>query len=245
MMRYALHLAIWLILVSLAATPAARADYAVLRSGARLHVTSYQRVGDEMRLTVDGGTVEVAVSDVVAIQPEEVFAPNPPATSAPTVSGPYAKLIRSAAAKRGVDGALIQRVIAAESNFNPRAVSPKDAFGLMQLLPETAGRYSVVNLFDPAQNIDAGTRYLKTLLDQYNGNVPLALAAYNAGPETVARYGGVPPFPETQNYVRRITSEMAKSNGRGQNEPLSSAQRARVTLVSSGEILRGQHRPSE
>jgi soluble lytic murein transglycosylase-like protein len=244
-MRYALRLAIWLILVSLAATPAARADYAVLRSGTRLHVTSYQRVGDEMRLTIDGGTVEVAVSDVVAIQPEEVFAPNPPATLAPAVSGRYAKLIRDAAEKHGVDGALIQRVIAAESNFNPRAVSPKDAFGLMQLLPETAERYSVVNMFDPAQNIDAGTRYLKTLLDQYNGNVPLALAAYNAGRETVARYDGVPPFRETQKYVRRITTEMAELNGHGHNDPPSSAQRARVSFVNSGEILRGEHRPSE
>lgn len=188
--------------------PTARADYAVLRSGARLHITSYERVGDEVRLTVDGGTVEVAASDVVAIEPEEVFTPNPPAT---IITGPYAKLISKAAEKHGVDGALIQGVIAAESNFNARAVSRKDAFGLMQLLPETAARYSVANMFDPAQNIDAGTRYLKMLLQQYNGNLALALAAYNAGPESVERYGGIPPYPETQKYVRRITSQLAKS----------------------------------
>lgn len=210
MIRYALRLAIWPILATLAAVPAARADYAVLRSGARLHITSYERVGDQIRLTIAGGTVEVAATDVVAIEPEEVFPPNPPAAVPQDISGPYAELIRSAAEKHGVDGALIQRVIAAESNFNPRAVSTKDAFGLMQLLPETAERYSVMNMFDPAQNIDAGTRYLKTLLQLYDGNVPLALAAYNAGPQAVARYGGVPPFPETQKYVRRITSQMAK-----------------------------------
>lgn len=206
---------LWLALLSattalLSSVPTARADYAVLRSGARLHITSYQRVGNQMRLTIAGGTVTVAASDVVAIEPEEVFTPNPLAPVPPDIRGPYAELIRAAAAKHGVNEALIQRVIAAESNFNPRAVSTKDAFGLMQLLPETAARYKVLNMFDPAQNIDAGTRYLKALLDQYDGNLPLALAAYNAGPQTVARYGGIPPFPETQNYVRRITSEVTK-----------------------------------
>jgi soluble lytic murein transglycosylase-like protein len=208
MTRPAIRAAILAAAAAFASVPAARADYAVLRSGARLHITSYERMGDRIRLTIDGGTVEVAASDVVSIEPEEVFAP---ATEPVAITGPYAKLIRGAAEKHGVDGALIQRVIAAESNFNPRAVSPKDAFGLMQLLPETAARYAVSNIFDPAQNIDAGTRYLKALLDQYEGNLPLALAAYNAGPETVQRYGGVPPFPETQNYVRRITRELAKS----------------------------------
>jgi Transglycosylase SLT domain len=207
-MRPAICAAIFASATALVCLPAARADYAVLRSGARIHITSYQRTGDRIELTVAGGTVEVAASDVVSIEPEEVFSsPTPPAA----VTGPYARLIRGAAAKHGVNGVLIQRVIAAESNFNPRAVSRKDAFGLMQLLPETAARYSVLNVFDPAQNIDAGTRYLKFLLDQYGGNLPLALAAYNAGPEAVERYGGIPPFPETQSYVRRITAELAKS----------------------------------
>ena len=187
----------------------ARADYAVLRSGMRLHITGCERVGDRVRLTVKGGVVEMAASDLVTVEPEDVFPALPPAPAAP--AGPYAALIRAAAEKDGVSEKLITHVIAVESNFNPRAVSRKRAQGLMQLLPETAARYSVANVFDPAQNIDGGTRYLKDLLGLYRGDLKLALAAYNAGPDMVQRYGGVPPFPETQNYVKRITSELAEA----------------------------------
>jgi soluble lytic murein transglycosylase-like protein len=185
--------------------PAARADYAVLRSGLRLHIAGYERVGDCVRLAVTGGTVEIAARNLVAVEPEDTFSALPSASSVP-----YAKLIRNAAQKHGVDERLITRVIAVESNFNPKAVSPKQALGLMQLLPQTAAHYALGNVFDPAQNIDAGTRYLKDLLARYRGNLPLALAAYNAGPEAVDHYGGVPPFPETQNYVKRITTRLAE-----------------------------------
>jgi soluble lytic murein transglycosylase-like protein len=119
-------------------------------------------------------------------------------------------LIRAAAEKHGVDEKLIAQLIAVESNFNPRATSRKQAQGLMQLLPRTAARFSVANVFDPAQNIDAGTRYLKELLDRFRGNLLLALAAYNAGPEMVEHYRGVPPFPETQKYVRQILTRLAQ-----------------------------------
>jgi soluble lytic murein transglycosylase-like protein len=186
---------------------AASADYAVLRSGVRLHITGYERDGERVRLSVDGGTVSVAAADLVAVEPEEHFA----AVPAPPVAAPgrFGNLIRAAAEKHGVDEGLITWVIAVESNFNPRAVSRRRAEGLMQLLPKTAALYSVGDIFDPAQNIDAGTRYLKDLLARYRGDLRLALAAYNAGPEMVERYGGVPPFPETQKYVRVITGHMA------------------------------------
>ncbi len=184
--------------------PRAQGDYAVLRSGARLHITGYQRLGDSVHLTVEGGEVVIAASDLESIEPEETF----PASANPSIPGrePYAALILAAAQKYGLDEKLLARVIAVESNFNPEAVSRKRALGLMQLLPETASRYSVSNVFDPAENIEGGARYLRDLLDRYHGNLKLALAAYNAGPETVERYGGLPPFAETQNYVRKIAS---------------------------------------
>ncbi|MFZ3332023.1 MAG: lytic transglycosylase domain-containing protein [Candidatus Acidiferrales bacterium] len=186
----------------------ARADYAVLRSGLRLHITGYETEGTHVRLTVDGGSVDVLATDVVSVEPEDHFEALPP--SPVTSAGPYANLIHAAAQKHGLDEDLIVRVIAMESNFNPRAVSRRQALGLMQLLPQTAAHYSVADIFDPAQNIDAGVHYLKDLLTRYRGNLTLALAAYNAGPEMVERYGGIPPFRETQNYVRQITSKMAR-----------------------------------
>jgi soluble lytic murein transglycosylase-like protein len=188
-------------------TPAASADYAVLRSGTRLHVTGYELYGDRVRLAVSGGTVEIAASELIDVEPEDQFPAPPPADVDFGVR--YANLIHASARKHGVDEKLIAGVIAAESNFDPKAVSRKRALGLMQLLPETAARYSVANVFDPAQNIEAGTHYLKDLLARYSGNLRFALAAYNAGPEMVDRYGGVPPFRETQNYVKRITTVLA------------------------------------
>jgi hypothetical protein len=119
------------------------------------------------------------------------------------VSGDYEAIIQRAAEKHGVDPKLVRAVVHAESGFNPRAQSPVGAQGLMQLMPSTARALGVSDPFDPAQNVDGGTRYLKSLLDRF-GDATKAIAAYNAGPSRVERYGGVPPFPETQSYVRRV-----------------------------------------
>jgi len=211
-MRTIGQIAILILLAAVANVPAAKADYAVLKSGMRLHISGYQADGAHIKLTVDGGIVEVDAGDVVAIEPEDQFAF--PVAPSPVVSTvPYANLIHAAAARHGLDEKLVTKVIAAESNFNPRAVSPKQARGLMQLMPQTAALLSVRDVFDPAQNIDAGTRYLRALLDKYKGDLRLALAAYNAGPDMVEKYGGVPPFAETQNYVDKILRAVRASNG--------------------------------
>ena len=117
----------------------------------------------------------------------------------------YQDLIEEHAWLNTVSVDLVRALIQAESAFNPRAVSPKGALGLMQLMPATAAQFGVTDAFNPVQNIRAGVKYLKQLLDKYEGRVELALAAYNAGPGAVQKYGGkVPPYRETQNYVARI-----------------------------------------
>jgi soluble lytic murein transglycosylase-like protein len=114
------------------------------------------------------------------------------------------RIIREAAQRHQVDPALVRAVIATESNFNPGAISRKGARGLMQLEPGTALQYGVTDAFNPRQNINAGVRHLRTLLDRYSGNLDLALAAYNAGQGAVDRHRGIPPFRETRNYVQKV-----------------------------------------
>jgi soluble lytic murein transglycosylase-like protein len=116
----------------------------------------------------------------------------------------YGPLIQKASDKYKVDYSLVKAVIKAESNFNHKAVSPKGAQGLMQLMPKTASTLQVKDSFEPESNIEGGVKYLRYLMNVYNGHLPLALAAYNAGEKAVARYGGIPPYAETKGYVKRV-----------------------------------------
>ena len=125
------------------------------------------------------------------------------ATAEPS-NGPYHDIIIEAARRHKVDPAIVKAIIMAESSYNPKAVSKRGAMGLMQLMPITAKEMGVENIFDPEHNINGGVRYYKRLLKRYDGNVKLALAAYNAGSENVRKYRGVPPFKATRYYIRKV-----------------------------------------
>jgi SLT domain-containing protein len=214
--------------------PSLRAEYVALRNGQRLHVTGYQLLGEKYRMQISGGILEVPVEEVVAIEPEDLFAPLPVTVAA---TAPFHEIVKAASERYSVDADLIASVIAAESNFDPKAVSKKNARGLMQLLPETAARFGVQNIFDPQENIDAGTHYLRDLLRRYDNDLVLALAAYNAGPERVLQFGRVPPYPETVSYIRRVKRayEKSKAGLTLEDRPAAAAKKKRSSsAVNSG-----------
>ncbi|HWB82900.1 MAG TPA: lytic transglycosylase domain-containing protein [Bryobacteraceae bacterium] len=140
-----------------------------------------------------------------------VVSPAAQQTSAKQPAAQIDQAVQKAAAQQALPPQLLHSVIKVESNYNPNAVSPKGALGLMQLIPATAERFGVADVFDPAENIEGGARYLRYLLDLYNENYRLALAAYNAGEGAVARYGGVPPYAETQNYLVLVRKRYEES----------------------------------
>ncbi len=188
------------------------ADSAILRNGFSLQYDRRQVMRDTTRfyLSATGNDyVDIRTDQIVAIERDS----DPPASPAPPARPVAAtdagrpsltQLVNWASYRHLIDADLITSVIDAESGFQPRAVSAKGAQGLMQLMPGTASRLGVKNAFDPAANIDGGTRYLRELLDHYHYDLVKALAAYNAGPERVERYGGVPPYSETRAYVARV-----------------------------------------
>lgn len=196
-----------------AALPLVGQDVAVLRNGFELRHERREVVGDKTRLYVGPGSyVDVNTADIVEIRTEEYVPPPPPEPKQVVASAPSAapakvdvhQLAGQAANQHQIDQDFIEAVIKAESSGNPHARSPKGAQGLMQLMPKTAGQLGVTDPYDPAANVDGGTRHLRALLEMYNGDAIKALAAYNAGANRVAQYHGVPPYPETQAYVRRI-----------------------------------------
>lgn len=194
----------------------------VLDDGRYFKVTGYEPEGDRARLTLpEGGRVTLPLGRVAHVVDDEWVPPVPEPEVQETAAGllswrfteeqpvpgvPHGDAIYRAARRHGVAPELVAAVVRAESAFDVRAVSVKGARGLMQLMPATARRFGVPEdrIFEPAANLDAGTRYLAWLLERFQGELALALAAYNAGEGTVDRYGGVPPFRETRGYIQRI-----------------------------------------
>jgi len=147
---------------------------------------------------------------------------------------PYAAEITAAASEHGVDPALLAGLVKQESNFNPDAGSPAGAQGLTQLMPATAASLGVTNVHDPVQALDGGAKYLRQQLDRFGGDVARALAAYNAGPGAVERFGGVPPYAETQEYVRRVQANAAEYRAAG-----TAASAARTAVLSASPSVHG------
>jgi soluble lytic murein transglycosylase-like protein len=195
---------VWAILI---AWPAMAGEYAVLSSGLRIHVDRHESTPDVVRLYAKDSVTEVPFSAVVSFEQDDYV---PPVPSAPLPTPPAAPppqdtktMLRNAAIRSGLPPQFVESVARVESALHSDAISPKGAIGVMQLMPATA-RAMAADPNDPEQNIDAGTRLLRELLIKYDGDVVKALSAYNAGPGAVDRYQGLPPYPETQNYVDKV-----------------------------------------
>ena len=221
-------LSLFVICYSLLPAPAS-AEIVVFKNGRTMSARSHTIAGGMATVMLrEGGEVTFPASIIERVDPDEVPYPEaaalPPIVAAPPTVvhaqlvaeevlavRPFADLISTVAAAHDVDARLVHAVIEQESNYQARARSTKGARGLMQLMPATARQYGVRNSYDPRANIEAGVRHLKDLLSRLD--LPVALAAYNAGEGTVQRYGGLPPYPETQAYVRNILRRLGRPAG--------------------------------
>lgn len=237
-----------LFLALVPAFPAALcSDVAILRNGFSIRHERREGMGSVTRLYltsdpsgfVDIPTVEIERFEKDASPPAPIRSPQNPQPQAPSTSPENPRkldqVINSISDLHHIDPDLINSVIHAESGFNPRAVSPKGAQGLMQLMPQTASHLGVANAFDPSANVEGGTRYLRELLERYNFDLVKALAAYNAGPHRVEQYRGVPPYYETRAYVARIVRDF--------NRKKVAESKTSSTAQASGNKVQ-PHRPS-
>jgi soluble lytic murein transglycosylase-like protein len=254
-MKKAIQIGAWaaaVTLLALTALPCPAADSAVLRNGFSIRHERRQVIGTITRLYLDGDNssfVDVPTEEIDHFEalPAEVAplkaAKDPLAlhselrASAKKIGQPVDlnELVNAASGTYRLDPDLVNSVIRAESGFNVRAVSPKGARGLMQLMPQTASELGVQNAFDPRANVEGGTRYLRELLERYDFDLIKALAAYNAGPQRVEQYGGVPPYYETKAYVARIVRDFNKKKLAAKTAPQPATQK------SSGSKSSGTH----
>lgn len=194
------------------APPCFGGETATLRNGFSIHYVDRESLGEVTRLFLSDSKdsfVDVPTDDIQEIEQDTTPAVSP---EIPPKHGPQAvdldEALSAASYHNNLSPELVRSVVRAESGFNPKARSMKGAQGLMQLMPQTASQMGVKNPLDPVENLEGGTRYLRELLGRYNNDLPIALAAYNAGPERVQQYHGIPPFPETIAYVNRILRDL-------------------------------------
>jgi soluble lytic murein transglycosylase-like protein len=229
--------------------PLMAADQAVLRNGFTIRLEQHEEIGTQTRLYLDGSGksfVDVPTAEIVRYEPAPAEL-KPSADQDTAIRSTPAEFDLDAAIERAgrhyqLDPDLLRCVIHAESDFKIKAVSPKGARGLMQLMPATAKRLGVADSFDPAQNIEAGAQHLRNLLDRYHNDLVKALAAYNAGTDPVEQYRGVPPYRETRAYVSRIIREFnrikesRKLAARGSQQASSGS----ILLIETSENRSGQ-----
>lgn len=207
------------VLLSITAAAPARAELVFFQSGRAMSVRAIRSDGDEIVLQLrSGGDIHCDRSLIVKVEPDEVEYPEDvlqalPMSRAiifepPSIPEQYRDLVTQTAARHGVDARVVNALIQVESAYHSRAVSPKGARGLMQLMPATGRQYGALDLFDPKVNLEAGIQHLKRLLTRYD--LPMALAAYNAGEAAVERFHGIPPYPETRSYVAQIVQLLGR-----------------------------------
>lgn len=205
-----------LLLLAGATLPLAAGETAVLSNGFRLRADRHEIAGAEVRLISGERTIVLPAAVVDRFEADEPPArPDPPPPAAAPAAPPPSipELVSAAAGRHGLPPELVRSVARAESGYRPDAVSPKGAIGVMQLMPATAAALAA-NPWNPAENIEAGTRLLRDLLLKYDGNANRALAAYNAGPAAVEKFNGIPPYRETQLYVDRVVRDFLRQTAR-------------------------------
>jgi len=220
------------------AVPALAADFAVLHNGFSIRHERREVQGETTRLYLtpdDRGYLDVPSNQIDHFETDLTPASFPTAPPRSKIGRNLDDVVTEASSHHQLDPDLVNSVIRAESGFNSRAVSPKGAQGLMQLMPQTASKLGVANAFDPQANVEGGAQYLRSLLEQYNFDLVKALAAYNAGPLRVAQYGGVPPYLETQAYVARIIKDFNRKKLAQQKSAVAARTKSRKTPARSAD----------